>query len=139
MTAFLCQRLVAAGETPGPVELTTYTWRGGTVNIRNAVGKGFWTNLILDYAKGIHAAAQARPFAFVFSCWTPGADTFHSWVIPEDVVYDALGRLPVGKVATNKKTIKIEPGKNRFRKDPESPDLSPFYVQVVLTTPSATS
>ena len=126
MTEFFCARLAQTGKPPQPVERTTFRWNDGLVNMRNAVKDHLWTNLRPTFVEHFRQIKKHDAGVYLMTAWQPSDAQMHVWAIPEEVVYDALPNHPVGKV-TEKRTIQILPGANRFERCADSPDLSPYY------------
>ena len=132
MIAILCNRLATAAKIPTNVGRTTFHWDGGIINIRNAVKPHFWTNLRVNWAKEFHASVGSRPAVFLMAYWQPGKGILHVWAVPEPVMFDALPRLPVGKIK-EKRSVEIKTNAHRFEKCEASPDLQPYYRPLELT------
>ena len=134
MTTFLCNRLAVSGEMPTNTSRTTFSWKNGLINFRNAVKNHLWTNIRNTSADEFHAQALSKPVVYLMSSWQPSQSQLHVWVIPENIVYAALPNHPVAK-DTGKKAVWILPRKHRFERCEDSPDLKPYYTKIQLTPP----
>lgn len=134
MTRLLCNRLNAAGEIPKSRGRTTFEWKNGIINIRNAAHGKYWTNIRLRFASDFHKEAEDHPSVYLLVWWNPLDPVMHVWAIPEHVVYGVLDHLPVGEDA-GKRLVQLKPERNAFEKCDRCPDLTPYYSTLNLAVP----
>jgi 5-methylcytosine-specific restriction protein B len=132
ITAFLCAKLAQSGIAPQSVERTTFSWNDGFLNIRTAVKDHLWTNLRLTFVENYRQIKTNAAGVYLMIAWQPSDTHMHLWAIPEEVVYEALPNHPVGEL-TEKRTIRILPGVNKFERCTDSPDLTPYYRKLEWT------
>ncbi|MFO0905861.1 MAG: hypothetical protein U0939_22830 [Pirellulales bacterium] len=107
------------------------------INIRNAVKDHHWTNLRLSFVERFRESMNGGPAVYVMTAWLPSDTGVHVWVIPEEVVYEALPHHPIGKLK-EKRTVCIIPGTHKFERCSASPDLAPYY-ELITWTPAELS
>jgi hypothetical protein len=131
MTQLLCRRLARSGESPRSRGRTTFDWNNGTVNIRNAAHRKYWTNIRMGFAKVFHEQAEDHATLYLLAWWNPLDSFIHVWAIPDHVVYAVLDYLPIGE-DVEKRLVQVRPERHTFEKCENSPNLAPYYSKLDL-------
>ena len=133
MTALVHHRLTAGGELSRHIRHTTFDWNGGVLTIRNSrINDYHWSTVNKPVVQKLHQAAQERPVVYLLTHWSVGEGILHAWAVPEDVAFDAFGRLPP-KAHSDSKAVEVSLEDHKLENAPFAPTFSPYYVRAELT------
>jgi predicted restriction endonuclease len=132
--ALICARLSkGSGHDVTLRANTTYSWKDGVFHSRNIADRDYlWTNLRRSVADAMHSTATELPVAYLLAFSDPAGTTLTTWALPEPILYDSLPSLPL-KQGEQDYNIQIFPMKQRIDRSAESPDLSPFFREYLLS------
>ena len=133
--SIICDRLTArSGERPTLIANTTYRWKGGAFNCRTITDRpDFWSNMRPNVADRIHKQADVEPVAYAFASWNSDDKVLRFWAIPEPILYACLASMSQ-KPGGNEFTLQIDPNTQRIANCPTSPDLTPLFSEISLTS-----
>ena len=133
MTALVCNRLAASGTEPQNVRHTTFHWGGGMFALRKRqVVNHHWSTAQTAVVQQLHELAAGKPVVYLLTYWSVDEGLLHACAVPEDVAYNAFGRLPT-ITRGDAKTVEVSPVDHQLRNAPFAPSFEPYYVQTVLT------
>jgi hypothetical protein len=133
MTALACNRLATPGEKPRRIRHTTFDWNGGRFALRNArITDHHWSTALNSVVQQLHRDAQEQPVVYLLTYWAVDEGVLHAWVVPEDVAFDAFGRLPT-LVRWDSKMVEVSPEDHQLQNAPFVPSFAPYYVRAALT------
>ena len=73
-----------------------------------------------------------RPVVYLLTYWAVDEGVLHAWAVPEDVAFDAFGRLPTN-ARSDSKTVEVSPEDHQLQNAPFAPSFAPYYVRAELT------
>ena len=80
----------------------------------------------------LHELAGDRPLVYLLTYWAVDDGVLHAWVVPEDVAFDAFGKLPANRSGEHK-TVEVSTDDHQLKNAPFAPSFAPFYVSSPLT------
>ena len=123
MTALVCNRLAASGREPQHVRQTTFEWDGGVFALRNArVVDHHWSTAQTAVVQQLHEFAKEKPVVYLLTYWAVDDGLLHAWAVPEDVAFDAFGRLPT-ITRGDAKTVQVSPVDHQLQNAPFAPSF----------------
>ncbi len=69
---------------------------------------------------------------YLLTYWAVDEGLLHAWAVPEDVAFDAFGRLPA-ITRGDAKRVEVSPEDHQLQNAPFAPSFAPYYVRAELT------
>jgi hypothetical protein len=133
MTALACHRLAQDGERPRHVRHTTFEWNGGVFALRNTrITDHHWSTAQNAVVQEFHELGSHRPVVYLLTYWAIEDRLLHLWAVPEDVAFDAFGKLRT-HAKSESKSVEVSPDDHQLKKAPGAPSFAPYYGHVALT------
>jgi hypothetical protein len=133
MTALVCNRLAGHDEQPRRVQQSVYHWDGGVFAVRNArITDHHWSTAWTSSVQQLHEIAQERPVVHPLTYWAIDDGVLHAWAVPEDIAFDAFGRLPTNPRWSESKTVEVWPEDHKLKNAPFAPSFEPYYVRAEI-------
>jgi len=127
------QRLQASGQQLVRQRGLRYQWGDGIILNRNSrVGVSFWTNMPPSQLEELRQVTADHPSIFLFCYFEVAQGKMHAWAIPDDIAIRAIATIPINKSALQ--TIIIDLKAHRISHANDSPDLIPYYREILLST-----
>ncbi len=133
MQEIIRQRLQSGGTELVQQKNSRYAWGDGVILNRNSrVGDLFWTNLPPAQINELMQVASATPAVFLFCFFDMEAKKIDCWGLPDKLAFRSFATITASQ--SGPKNIVIDRSTNRFRNAGDSPDLTPHFQTVSLTS-----
>lgn len=132
MAAMVRHRLAQNGGQAQHVRHSLVEWNGGVIGLRNSRhAPTFWTNISPSIADQLRSLGERQPTVYLFVDWQVEDGIFRAWAVPEDIAFDAIGRVP--RTKHDLWSIEISPEDHQVKNAPGAPSFAAFYVRAELT------
>ena len=133
MQEIIRQRLQSGGTELVQQKNSRYAWGDGVILNRNSrVGDLFWTNLPPAQINELMQVASATPAVFLFCFFDMEAKKIDCWALPDKLAFRSFATITASQ--SGPKNIVIDRSTNRLRNVGDSPDLTPHFQTVSLTS-----
>ena len=133
MQEIVRQRLQSGGTDLVQQKNSRYAWGDGVILNRNSrVGDLFWTNLPPAQITELMQVASEKPAVFLFCFFDMEEKKIDCWALPDKLAFRSFATITVSQ--SGPKNIVIDRATNRLRNAGDSPDLTPHFRSLSLST-----
>lgn len=133
MQEIIRQRLQGGGTELVQQKNSRYAWGDGVILNRNSrVGDLFWTNLPPAQINELMQVASEKPAVFLFCFFDMEDKKVDCWALPDKLAFRSFATITASQ--SGPKNIVIDRATNRLRNAGDSPDLTPHFQSVLLTS-----